>query len=87
MTFIFGGKALSSVEVFSDEPIQYVVFSIDGYFMFWDSEPPYEWTVQGWFYPLNGRHIINVYAYTVSGKMAYDEMDIFMVSFATSYKS
>ena len=87
LTFIFGGKTLSSVEVFSDEPIRYVVFSIDGYFIFWDSEPPYEWTVQGWFYPINGRHILNVYAYTVSGKMAYDEMDIFMISLATSYKS
>ncbi|PNX53478.1 MAG: hypothetical protein BV458_04200 [Thermoplasmata archaeon M9B2D] len=87
LTIILGGRTVASVEVFSEEPIKYVVFCIDGYFMVWDSEPPYEWRMQGWFYPINGRHIFNVYAYTLSGKMAYDEMDIFMLSYATSYKS
>lgn len=87
LTIILGGRTIASAQVFSKEPIQYVIFSIDGYFMFWDSEPPYEWTMQGWFYPINGRHIMNVYAYTTSGKMAYDEMDVFMLSYATSYKS
>jgi aminopeptidase YwaD len=86
LTILIGGRAVASAQVFSHEPIQYVVFCIDGYFMFWDSAPPYEWTVQGWFYPVNGKHIIDVYTYTTSGKMASDEMDIFILSLSTSYK-
>lgn len=86
LTIILGGKTIASAEVFSKEPIQSVIFAIDGYFMFWDTKPPYEWTIQGWFWPINGRHIFEVYAYTTSGKIASDEMDIFMLSLATSYK-
>ena len=84
LTIILGGKTVASAEVFTKEPIQYVVFCIDGYFMFWDSQPPYEWTIQGWFYPINGKHVLEVYAYTTSGKIASDEMDIFILSLATS---
>jgi hypothetical protein len=86
LTIILGGKTVASAEVFSNEPIQYVIFCIDGYFMFWDSQPPYEWTIQGWFYPINGRHTLEVYTYTTSGKIASDEMDIFILEFSTSYK-
>jgi len=86
LTIILGGKTVASAEVFTNEPIQYVVFCIDGYFMFWDSQPPYEWTIKGWFYPINGKHVLEVYAYTTSGKIAYDEMDIFILSLSTSYK-
>jgi hypothetical protein len=86
LTIILGGKTVASAEVFTNEPIQYVVFCIDGYFMFWDSQPPYEWTIQGWFYPINGKHALEVYAYTTSGKIASDEMDIFILSLSTSYK-
>ena len=85
-TFIVGGRAVASAEVFSDEPIQYVVFCIDGYFMVWDSEPPFEWTIQGWFAPIIGRHVLDVYAYTTSGKRASDQMDITIFELATSYK-
>jgi hypothetical protein len=85
-TIILGGRTLAYAEVFSHEPIQYVVFCIDGYFMFWDSEPPYEWTIQGWFTPIIGKHILDVYAYTTTGKVASDQMDITIVEFATSYK-
>jgi len=85
-TIIFGGRTVASVNVFSQEPIQYVVFCIDGYFMFWDSEPPYEWTIQGWFTPIVGHHILDVYAYTTMGKRASDQMDITIFELATSYK-
>lgn len=85
-TIILGGKTIANAEVFSYEPIQYVIFCIDGYFMFWDTQPPYEWTIQGWFFPIIGKHILQVYAYTTSGKIASDEMDIYMLSLATSYK-
>jgi hypothetical protein len=86
LTIILGGKTIANAEVFAYEPIQYVIFCIDGYFMFWDTQPPYEWTIQGWFLPIIGKHILEVYAYTTSGKIASDEMDIFMLSLATSYK-
>jgi len=86
LTIILGGKTMASVDVFSHEPLQYVIFCIDGYFMVWDTEPPYEWTIQGWFYPINGKHILDVYAYTTSGKIASDQMDIFILSLSTSYK-
>jgi len=85
LTIILGGKTIASAEVFSNEPIQYVIFCIDGYFMFWDTQPPYEWTIQGWFFPIIGKHTFEVYAYTTLGKIASDEMDIFMLSLATSY--
>jgi aminopeptidase YwaD len=86
LTIILGGKTVANAEVFTNEQIQYVVFCIDGYFMFWDTQPPYEWTIQGWFYPINGKHVLEVYAYTTSGKIASDEMDIFILSLATSNK-
>jgi hypothetical protein len=85
-TFIVGGRAVASADVFSNDPIQYVVFCIDGYFMFWDSEPPYEWTIQGWFTPIIGKHILDVYMYTTTGKAASDEMDITIFELATTYK-
>ncbi len=85
-TIILGGRTIASAEVITAEPIRYVIFCIDGQFQVWDSEPPYEWRVQGWFYPLLGKHIIEVYAYTTSGKVASDEMDIRIMSFSTSYK-
>lgn len=85
-TIIIGARTMASAEVFSTEPIQYVVFCVDGQFMVWDSQPPYEWQIKGWFYPLVGRHTIEVYAYTMSGKMASDEMDIFIISLSTTYK-
>jgi hypothetical protein len=86
LTIILGGKTIARAEVYSQEPIQYVVFCIDDYFMFWDTDPPYEWTIQGWFSPINGRHILDVYVYTTSGKVASDEMDIYILSLSTSYK-
>ncbi|MBN2599332.1 MAG: Zn-dependent exopeptidase M28 [Candidatus Thermoplasmatota archaeon] len=84
ITIILGGRTMARAVVFSQEPIQYVVFCIDGYFQFWDSEPPYEWTIQGWFLPIIGKHTLDVYVYTSSGKRASDEMDIVMFSLATS---
>ena len=47
LTIIFGGKTMASAEVFTDEPIQYVVFCIDGYFMVWDSRASLRMDNQG----------------------------------------
>ena len=86
LTIIMGGKTLASAEVFCKEPLRYVIFCIDGDFMVWDTQPPYEWKIQGMYYPLVGKHTMEVYAYTTSGKRASDEMDIFIVSLSTAYK-
>ena len=86
ITMILGGKTMASAEVISKEPLRYVIFCIDGDFMLWDSQPPYEWEIQGMYYPVVGKHTIEVYAYTTLGKVASDEMDIFILSFSTSYK-
>ena len=86
LTIILGGTTIASAQVFSKEPIQYVIFCIDGYFIFWDTQPPFEWTIQEWYYFINGKHTLEVYAYTTSGKIASDEMDLFILSLATLYK-
>ena len=85
-TFIIGGSTMASAEVLSSEPIQNVIFCVDGQFLVWDSTPPYEWQIEGWFFPLIGKHTIEVYAYTASGKVASDEMDIIIFSLSTTYK-
>jgi hypothetical protein len=84
-TFLFG-RAVASADVISKEKIRYVIFCIDGDFMYWDTEPPYEWKIQGKFTPLRGRHTLSVYAYTTSGKMATDEMDIIIFTHSFQYR-
>ncbi|MCK4996377.1 MAG: Zn-dependent exopeptidase M28, partial [Thermoplasmatales archaeon] len=83
MTYIFG-RANTSAEVISKEEIERVIFCIDDNFMLVDTKPPYEWKMQGTFKPLFGRYNLKVYAYTKSGKMATDEMDI--VIFTNTYQ-
>ena len=75
------GNAIAKVDVISDEEINHVIFCLDNEFLFWDSDPPYEWKIIGWFIPTAiGRHTLRVFAYTKSGKVAYDEMDLFMLT-------
>lgn len=81
-TILLGRGAVASATVLTKEPIRYVIFCIDGYFVFWDSEPPYEWNIEGLYTPAFGKHTLNVFAYTMSGKIATDEMDIFIYSAA-----
>jgi len=83
-TFILG-RAIASVDVYSKEEIEQVIFCMDGKFISWDSEPPYEWKIQGKYSPTIGRHTLKVYAYTKSGKIASDEMDIRMLSLSYQY--
>jgi hypothetical protein len=45
-------------------------------FIFWDDTPPYEWKIQGKFYPLIGRHTLKVYAYSETNEYDIDQMDI-----------
>jgi hypothetical protein len=80
------GRANASCIVRSKEEIKFVVFCINNEFIYWDSEPPYEWKIQGRFKPLIGRYKLRVYAYTISGKRAVDEMDIIIFTFSSLYK-
>jgi len=81
MTYIIG-KGLAKVNITTDEEIQYVIFVIDGDIWWIIREPPYEWTIQATpysFFPIRGKHTLQVGVLTSSGKTAYDEMDIFVI--------
>jgi hypothetical protein len=80
------GSAESCVEVISQEEIDYVIFCIDNNFISWDSTEPYKWNIQGKHTPLFGRYTLRVYAYTKSGKIATDEMDIILFTLAYQYR-
>ena len=84
-TFIFG-RADACVNVISEENIKFVIFCLDDKFIQWDSQPPYEWKIQGKHYPPIGKHKLIVYAYTESGKVAKDEMDIRIFTLEYQYK-
>jgi len=75
------GSAYAKVNVISEEEISHVIFCIDDDFLFWDSDPPYEWKIIGWYLPVSiGHHTLRILAYSKSGKMGYDEMDLFMLT-------
>ena len=84
-TTIILGRAIASVDVISNEEIKFVIFCVDNNFIVWDSAPPYEWKIQGKHYPPVGRHKLKVYAHTTSGKVASDEMDIWMLTLSYQY--
>jgi hypothetical protein len=78
-TFILGVAKLN-VDVIPYNDIKYVIFCIDGNFDndAWQMKaaPHYEWKIQRQYVPLIGRHNVEVYAYTTSGKVASDEINI-----------
>jgi len=81
LTFILG-RTTAKVEVNTDEEVESIVFVIDGVSIpstVYSNKT--EWSINGFTRPLVGRHTLGVYAYTTSGKMAYDEMDLFIVTF------
>ncbi len=84
MTLILG-RALAKAEVICQENVDYVIFSINDVFTVWDSEPPYEWKIQGKFYPLIGRHKLKVFAYSDTGEMDTDEMEIVFLTLSYQY--
>ena len=84
MTLVLG-RALAEAEVICKENVDYVIFSINDVFTVWDSEPPYEWKIQGKFYPLIGRHKLKVFAYSETGEMDTDEMEIVFLTFSYQY--
>ncbi len=83
---IIVGRANAEAEVISSEPILYVIFCLDGDFKAWESSPPYSWKIWGEYSPIIGKHTLGVYAYTTKGHVAYDEMDLFVLSATYSYR-
>ena len=84
ITVIFG-RAMAAADVYTNEDLEYVVFCIDDNFMFFDSQPPYEWRIQGKHYPPFGKIKLKVYAYTTSGKVATDEMNLRVYTLSCQY--
>lgn len=83
MTYILG-KTIVRVNISTKSDIGSVFFCIDGFSDFYSecTQPPYEWKIQKsiWSrFPLKGKHTISVYVWTKDGKVAYDEMDIFVL--------
>jgi Peptidase family M28 len=77
-TFIFGVAKLN-VDVVPYHDVKYVIFFTDGNYEDWQlgAAPHYEWNIDRMYnYPLIGRHSVEAYAYTTSGKVAYDEINI-----------
>ena len=83
MTYILG-KTIVRVNITSQSEIESVFFGIDGisFFNAECKEPPYEWVIEKSVWqklPLIGKHTIGVYVWTKDKKVAYDEMDIFVL--------
>ena len=75
------GRPIATAEIICKENVKYVIFAIDDMFIFWDDSPPYEWKIQGKYYPLIGRHTLKVYAYSETNEYDIDQMDIIFFTF------
>jgi len=86
LTFILG-RTTAKVEVKSKEDFSRIDFVLDGEYVFiGNSSNITEWVIRGFMGPLVGRHTLAVYAYNSSGKVSYDEMDLFIVSPLPSFR-
>ena len=82
MTYILG-KTSVEIDIETDEQINSVYYAIDGYTRHVNNEPPYDYQIGGGkyaFFRLKGHHKLSVCVTTNTGKTAYDEMDIFVIS-------
>jgi len=79
MTYVLG-RPYVKINISSEEEIDCVWFCIDGMAENFSKGYTDSWRLKRGFYPLRGRHTIGVYVFTTSGKTAYDEMDVFILS-------
>jgi hypothetical protein len=84
MTYIRGRSVVARIDIITDEEINEVIFTIDGNIKANSvrREPPYEWRVAKNKVSLRsffGKHTLGVTVMTMSGKTAYDEMDVFIL--------
>ena len=80
ITYLYG-KATVKLKITTDEEINSVYFGIDGYMRHIVKEPPYEWKIGTEiykFFKLKGFHKITVCVSTNTGKIAQDEMDVYI---------
>jgi len=80
------GRAKAEAEVITSEPLKYVIFCLDGDFRAWESTAPFMWTIWGQYSTLEGKHTLQVFAYTTDGHVAYDEMDLFILNMTDSFR-
>ena len=84
MTIVFG-RPLVSIDISSNDALDRVIYCIDGNFMVSLSKPPYDWQLQGKHFPFIGRHLLQVYAYTESGAVAFDEIELWIFTLSCQY--
>jgi hypothetical protein len=84
-TTIILGRPTVSVDVITKDNIERVIYCIDDNFIVSLASAPYDWKIQGKHYPLIGRHMLQVYAYTEKGDFAVDEMEIWIFSLSCQY--
>jgi len=86
MTYIRGGFTTSvNISTETEEEIDVIYLTIDNiyWFVINNTKPPYEMKIDRSFFMcrhINGKHTLGVLVTTSSGKTAYDEMEIFIVS-------
>jgi hypothetical protein len=84
LTYIHG-RTTARIKITTNEEINSISYTIDGHASFsgFIQESPYNWTIKisAKKLPSIGRHTLGVYVSTTNGKIAYDEMDIFVLTF------
>ncbi len=81
LTYVFGSRFKINFDITSDEEISNINLIVDDHISYTHmiTEPPYEFTIKRIFYPfgfLKGKHKFGIQVNTVSGRSAYDEIDI-----------
>ena len=84
-TTVILGRTTVTVNVLTEKPIDRVIYCIDGNFIVSLGPSDYTWKIQGKHYFLTGQHTLQVYAYTTDNDVAYDDMDIRILSFSCQY--
>jgi putative aminopeptidase FrvX len=83
LTYIFG-RTTARLNITTNEEINSVAYCIDGRSTFpgFFQEGPYNWVIEisSKLFPSIGKYTFSVYVCTTSGKIVYDEMDIFVLT-------
>lgn len=83
-TILFG-MSFVTVKITSNEEIEKISFCIDDILYTLYNTIKTKWKIKGFISPLIGRHKIGTYVFTKSGKIAYDEMDVYLFILNCSY--
>lgn len=83
LTYLLGKTTVKyNITLGQNEEIDVITYLIDGYMWHLTDEKIYEWDIDRApysYFSLNGRHTLSVTVLTKSKKVAYDEMDIFVI--------